>query len=391
MPGENPKTLFTPKVGGEKSEVCEGDQRTYIRGRWLSAFCALQVKMQSISGFPVAYASAFLAGKSVNSPKTQKRWPGRKRGLLRASLAALMLTTSGLPAFAAVETASFSNSLQTFLADRSSVLLLAIFCGAISFSFLAVFWMIRERARISEENNRLRKGFSGMRAERDRMAAMLEVEDLCVIVWNGDMEGAKILGSLDPASGAPQTHERFLAFGTWLTPGSTMELETAIRQLRVDGQQFTLELASRTDGTLEAQGRVSGGQAFVRFVVLDGTRENLANVNRDHQQLMRRFSVIEQLFEALPSPLWIRSRDGQLAYANPAYAAAVEAEDADMAVRGDKSLFDAKERSLLQAELEAKGRYARKPSGGDCRRPQDDGYRCHQRRKRQCGPGNRQK
>jgi len=73
---------------------------------------------------------------------------------------------------------------------------------------------------------------------------------------------------------------------------------------------------------------------------------------------MRRFSVIEELFDALPAPLWIHSRDGNLAFANQAYAMAVEAQDADTAVNEDRTLFDSKERGILQTALDGDGKYA---------------------------------
>ena len=388
MPGENPKNPFTAIVRGGEKQIC-GDDRGQMRRR------------------RCAFPFAFLPGKHSDWKPVFRRVrffhssPGAPVKPFRLSLlqwlpqagvtGLLALSTPPIPAFAATDTGSSEISENhgwslaeigtALIQDRSSILLLAIFCGAISFSFLAVFWMIRERARISEENSRLRKSFSGMRADRDRLAALLEVDDLCIIVWNGDRNGVQVLGNLNhpgilsnnfpaddaPAGGAtnevasgvtgsiPEANSHFLAFGKWLTSASAMEIEKAIQGLRTDGQQFTIELATRSGAVVEAQGRVSGGQAFVRFVILDGTRENLAKLTKDYNQLMGRLGIIEKLFDNLPAPLWIRSRDGVLAYVNPAYAAAVEAEDGDDAVRNNKDLFDAKERAFLSASLEKNG------------------------------------
>jgi len=250
MPGESPRQPFTQEVIGQTVGAYEGDYRTQVQYR------AKGLSHRLLNAFKPFLALAIAVNAS-----------------------GLMLLGTCQHAFAATESASISTALQVYQSDRSSILLLAIFCGAISFSFLAVFWMIRERGRIVEDNNRLRQGFSGMRADRDRLAALLEVDDIRVIVWNGENAQAQVLGTLNAAAGTPQNQNDFLAFGKWLSPASVMELQDAVLLLREDGQQFSLELASRSGSTLEAQGRVSGGQAFVRFVALDGARESLANVN----------------------------------------------------------------------------------------------------------------
>ena len=354
MPGENPNKPHTAYVGGKKTGDRGESQRHQRRRR---GFFAPPHKLK----YGLAPASCdkpvrFLSGTLQSGSTFALAMTAGIGGLA-------VLTASTLPVSAAETSNSLSALGGSLLQDRSSIFLLAIFSGAISFSFLAVFWMIRERARISEENNRLRKSFSGVRADHDRLAALLEVDDFCIIVWNDDQNSAQVLGTLNKmgknSSGVscqvPDQADEFLAFGKWLTPGSAIEIESSIRHLRKDGQQFTTELAAKDGSALEAQGRVSGGQAFVRFVMLDGARESLARVSRENKQLMDRLGVIEKLFETLPTPLWIRSRDGALAYTNPAYAAAVDAEDCDDAVRNNKDLFDSKERAILSANLGKNG------------------------------------
>ena len=106
---------------------------------------------------------------------------------------------------------------------------------------------------------------------------------------------------------------------------------------------------------LEVQGRVSGGHAFARFVSLDGPRQQLAELAQKHDTLLSRFELLENLFNKIPSPVWIRNKDGNLAYANPAYAHAVEARDSDSAVKHNKSLFDHTERQTIALNLAENG------------------------------------
>ncbi len=345
MPGDNPNVpsahaavMLREHAGGGDMFDNEAMPRKRFRRR----------------GFPAAIAWLASTCSSLRCCSLLKPGGARFRN------SAFTLSATGIMAGSVLLSAPHSFAMEgdlfqqvtgIFPLDHSAILALAIFGGAVSFSLLSAFWLIRERARIAEENTRLRRNYSGIRLERDRMASLLEVEDLSILIWNGEVDKPQMLGGLKSGSGYPERREDVLAFGKWLTPRSAMDAETAIENLRQEGQPFTLELATLAGTTIEAQGRVSGSQAFVRMILLDGTREALAGLTRSHQQLLDRFSVIERLFETMRSPVWIKARDGSLAYVNPAYASAVDCSDADQAVRDDRQLFDAKERELIQAAL----------------------------------------
>ncbi len=241
--------------------------------------------------------------------------------------------------------------------DRTSVLLLAIFGGAVSFAILSAFWLIRERAKIGEENTRLRQNYSSMRAERDKLAALVEVDDQCIVVWDNRDQEARVLGTLASGSGAPDSQNNFMGFGKWLEPASAIGLENAITQLRSEARQFNFNIITQSGRCIETQGRVSGGHAFVRFILLDGTRQELAKVSMAHANLFSRFALLEKFFERLPSPVWINTSDGKLAYVNAAYAKAVDAADADTAVSQNSPLFDSAEREVIARALENEGHW----------------------------------
>jgi signal transduction histidine kinase len=229
---------------------------------------------------------------------------------------------------------------------------LAIFGGAVSFAMLSAFWLIRERAKIGGENDKLRKSYSAMRADRDKLAALVEVDDQSIVVWDNQDQEPRVLGVLAGESGAPDQPEKFLTFGKWLDVNSAIALEKAVDELRSEARQFTININSQSGRCIEAQGRVSGGHAFVRFILLDGAREELAKINLAHSNLFKRFALLERFFEKLPSPVWIKSDDDKLAYVNTAYAHAVEASDTDSVILDNKALFDRAEREIISSALQ---------------------------------------
>ena len=244
-----------------------------------------------------------------------------------------------------------------FTVDQTSVLPLAIFGGALSFALLSAFWLIRERARAGEENAELRANFAGLRADRDRLAALVEVKDQRIVVWDGSTEKPKVIGQLAQSEDAPAEADRFLAFGSWLNADSAGRLEAAIATLREGGSQFNISLETAKASMFEAQGRVSGGHAFVRFLPLDSMRSELARLEAAHDRLGRRFSLLDALLEKLPEAFWMAGRDGKLIYANPAYATAVDLDDPEKAIEEDRPLFDNKERQIIQSALADGGHF----------------------------------
>ncbi len=157
------------------------------------------------------------------------------------------------------------------------------------------------------------------------------------------------MGSLPNGSGVPRAKAAFLAFGQWLDAASSIHLENRIRELREKGEPFS-EVLHTTAGThVEASGRVAGSRSFVRFRNL--TRERLQYVelvDRNDRQ-RREIETLHALLEALPMPVWVRDREGKLAWTNRAYARAVEAADPHQAVGHGLELLDGAGRDAVAA------------------------------------------
>ncbi len=274
-------------------------------------------------------------------------WLSLARRPAIVSALALRLALIAAPAAAA---AADELALDQWL-SFSDVILLAVFGGAMSFAILAASWLIRERSRMSAESAELRRRLSDLRATQERTEALVNVADQRIVVWHGADSAPQVIGRLSKKSGAPEERSEFLAFGRWLVPDSAISFEGALARLRQRAEAFDLPLLARGGGVVEAQGRTSGGYAFVRFVELAGDRLALSRLEAEHVRLNSLFDVMRALFEKLPTPAWLRDGLGALLWTNGAYAAAVDRPDAETVVRDGVELLDSPQRRMVvQAE-----------------------------------------
>jgi len=250
--------------------------------------------------------------------------------------AAMAQTQAGLPVA--------GLSLGTF-----EVMQFAVFAGVLGAAMMSAIWLIRERTRVSTENADLRSRVADLNAALQRGEALLNLRDQRVVVFGGDNRKPELLGSLPADSGAPEERAAFLAFGRWLSPRSAAALEQAIATLREKSSGFDLAVETIGGVPLEVQGRKSAQHAFVRFISLSDTQRANARLRLENQRLSEEYETIAGLIEALDMPFWLRSVDGRLRWVNRAYAEAVEAPDADAAVRESRELLGTRAREAIAA------------------------------------------
>ncbi len=239
--------------------------------------------------------------------------------------------------------------------DSSEVILLALFGGAMSFALMAAFWLIRERNRAGDEIKHLHANLAHLKAVNERNEALVNVADQRVVMWNGNQNTPVVLGSLSKTIGAPNSKSEFICFGKWMTSDSCKTFEKALQGLRKSADAFDMPLQTCSGGIIEAQGRTSGGFAFVRFIELSGERAALAHLETEHTRLLSTFHSIQSLFDRLDMPVWLSSTQGVLYWANKAYANAVEAVNSIAAVDNGTSLFDKTERLQIKTSIEKTG------------------------------------
>ncbi|WP_436013627.1 ATP-binding protein [Rhizobium sp. LjRoot254] len=257
---------------------------------------------------------------------------------------ALFSATALIPgaAFAAVPTAERMLS-------SSNTIGFAAAAGLISVSLIGAFILMRKRSDMENENRQIRTALSDAQSRISRFEALIADKNRRIVIWDGMDGNPEFLGQLPPETGAPVNDRDFLAFGRWLRPRSAGELERAIDRLRADAASFDIVVETSRDEVLEAQGRVSGGRAFVRFVSLNNLRAQLAELQIERDRLQGSIRTFQTLMDAVDMPSWQRSPDGKLSWVNDAFGEAVKAPTTDVVVQEGRELLETVSREKIKA------------------------------------------
>jgi signal transduction histidine kinase len=231
----------------------------------------------------------------------------------------------------------------------TEIVTFSMLLGVMSAAMFSAIWMIRQRGRMETENRDLRTGLSDARHNIARLQALIGDKNRRIVVWDGLSQKPEFLGQLPAETGAPQADRDFLAFGRWLKPHSAAEIEHAVERLRSQAQSFDLVVETARDEVLEAQGRVSGGQAFVRFVALNNLRAEAAELRLERDRLAAALATLQGLLDQIDLPVWQRGADGALVWVNEAYGEAVEAKDTQGAVQEARELLPTIAREKIRA------------------------------------------
>ncbi|KRB62994.1 alkaline phosphatase [Rhizobium sp. Root708] len=233
------------------------------------------------------------------------------------------------------------------LFTSSQVAGLSVVIGVISAALLSTLWVVRQRGNLETESREIRSALSDAQQRISQYQALIADKNRRIVIWDGD-ERPELLGQLPPETGAPQDNE-FLAFGLWLKPRSASELEHAIDRLRGSAHSFDMVVETQRDEILEAQGRVSGGRAFIRFVALNNLRAELAEIKIERDRLLTSISAFQNLLDSIDLPAWQRDPDGRLTWVNQAYGEAVDAVSPDQAVDEGREFLTTVARERIRA------------------------------------------
>jgi len=281
--------------------------------------------------------------------RSRPRW----RGFLAA---AAWLFSANAPARAEFDPLNlFDVSLATIAnVSRPEVATLTLTLGLLCFAVLTAITLVRTRARAARSDSAARDEMAILRAETERMRALLLAEPQVLIAWSATDQAPEIVG--DTALIAPGALAgRVLDFGTWLEPGVARDMASAVQLLRAQGRAFTMTLQGLGGQPIEAIGRPFGGRAVLRLREVSGTKADLAEVSTRYQNVLATLTTMRDLVDALPAPIWMRDEAGLLTFVNTAYVRAVEAKDASEAVENAIEMFDRGARSDL-ANARAAGR-----------------------------------
>jgi signal transduction histidine kinase len=219
--------------------------------------------------------------------------------------------------------AGFGNSLAGELIALTAVL-------AVIGAFALLLLTIRQRVRA--EKSYLRR-IDELESRLDEAESALAVESHVMLVWRGrEHMPDRLVGSMHGAARLPATLTELADFHGWLDRDSAGALIACLDDLRHDGTPFNIAVKTLGDELLEADGRTAGGFATLRFRPLAGERRNIAALAHEAHKLGRQAERLGAVLDAAPLPVWLRGTEGKLVWVNRAYAASVEAPDADTVV-----------------------------------------------------------
>ena len=268
------------------------------------------------------------------------------RGLLTATTALTAACTGAWAQEGGVVRALTEGGL---FANSFEVVNFALVIGAVSAAMISAIWLIRERGKIAADNSELRSALSEAHTDVARLELLIVEKDRSYVIWDGQSP-TQYLGSLPVHTGAPRRGAEFLAFGRWLDAASASRIRRAIDSLRSDANGFDVTIETQRGQLIEAQGRTSGGRAFVRFAPLTNLCAELAGLKAEHDRLASDMETLQTLLDTIDMPVWLRDKEDQLTWVNQAYAVAVEATDTADAVNRKLELLGTQSRQKVFAE-----------------------------------------
>lgn len=224
-----------------------------------------------------------------------------------------------------------------------------VVAGAVGLALASLFWAEREVRAARKRADAVEDRTAEHTLDRDKAFSILAAEPGAVLVWPGDAAQpdvprllGRVAGLLDPS--APTTLEGLLAR---LAAPDADRLAAALSGLRNQGAAFSLALTARDGRSVEATGRPVGGQAVLWL--RDGAAEQheigrLAGLLGEGESER---AGLAELLDCLPLPLWRRDESLDLAWANRAYAEAVDCPSVEAVVEGQVEL-DTMSRQLAQ-------------------------------------------
>jgi signal transduction histidine kinase len=233
--------------------------------------------------------------------------------LVAASLACVLVVAGGIAAGGHFPASMFASPTVGTAALVGGLALLA--AAVIS---LSVVRSKRDARRAIAEVGSLKRSLAAA-------DSLVRAEPQILLFWEQNQPLRVVAHTLQGIPGLPDTPEKFLRFGQWLEPNSAAALKPAIDALFKSGLPFNLIVRTVAGGHVEAEGRTAGGRAVLRFRDVAGHRHEVAQILAQHQRLAREVRASRALLDALPIPVWLRSKDGRLTWVNNAYVRAVEA------------------------------------------------------------------
>lgn len=271
--------------------------------------------------------------------------------LKRAPIPALVLLSCEGVSAASSGFEKIESAFQAFA--HHELAMLGFVAGVFLFAALTAIALMRQRTRSSLQLTAASRQIAEMRDETDLLLALMQADPQVVVIWRDSRSEPVIIGDTADITGHPGAR-RALVFGSWLDPARAHSIDVAVDALRTRGEAFKMLLVSTRARHIEADGRPMAGAAVLRLRDITGVKLDYAALADQHRALSDEVTGLRRLLDALPVPIWIRTAEGKLAYANEAYASAVEAPNASEAIARNLELLERETREEVE-RLRANG------------------------------------
>jgi signal transduction histidine kinase len=267
---------------------------------------------------------------------------------VRPRRSAALLTVAASAAFAVLP----AESASAAAINTHETAALSLFLGAVFVAVATSIMLLRTRGRAADNEAASANEIADLKRKLDLAETLAASDAQTTIVWRAGEARPEVVGDSRALPGAP-AGARLLALGSWLEPDCAAAAEARIEALRRRGEPFRLMLRTREGGHVEADGRPVGAAVTVRLRDVSGERLARAEVEQQAAELAASLARFTALAETLTQPVWLRDERGRLAYANEAYARAVEAADGATAVENGAEFLEQAERAAARQALDA--------------------------------------
>ncbi len=229
-------------------------------------------------------------------------------------------------------------------------LMTGIAVGALLASLLV--WRAARTARLL--TRRSREENADLRRSLAMAESVIHAEPQILLYWDSEHAAHLVAQTLNNVAGLPVRREDILRFGQWLEPRSAALLKSSLDSLFQNGKSFNIIVRTKAADHIEAEGRATGGRAILRLSEVAGYKRDLARIIDQHQWLARDIRSMRALLNAMPMPVWLKTRDGKITWVNRAYVQAVESDNEDEVLSRQIELLDSRERQSALKSI-AKG------------------------------------
>lgn len=203
-----------------------------------------------------------------------------------------------------------------------------------------------------EQNRTIREA----QAQVERSNLFLTADRQLLVAWTGPRSEPEFEG--DPGIiMETTTPQRVLAFGDWLASEDARRLDHKVMQLRSEGTAFSEQVNSLRGDHVEIDGRPVSGRAVMAIKIATGERLALARMVDEKNALESAQKQLQTVLEAIPQPVWLRDRAGNLGWVNTAYAQAVDAPGRDVVLSTQAEILDSDDRAVIRRTQANAGRY----------------------------------